>query len=75
MMVSGMTDDIIFQKSHPWVNSKKGCILSLNSAKIFGCSKSGESTNVTLLPRVLFFSLLILDFRCSMHKLQEGALQ
>ena len=27
MMVSGMTDDIIFQKSHLWVNSKKGCIL------------------------------------------------
>ena len=24
MMVSGMTDDIIFQKSHLWVKSKKG---------------------------------------------------
>ena len=27
-MVSGMTDDI-FQKSHLWVKSKKGCILTL----------------------------------------------
>ena len=27
MMVSGMTDDIMFQKSHLWVKSKKGCIL------------------------------------------------
>ena len=27
MMVSGMTDDIIFQKSHLWVKSKKGYIL------------------------------------------------
>ena len=24
MMVSGMTDDIIFQKSHLWAKSKKG---------------------------------------------------
>ena len=27
MMVSGTTDDIIFQKSHLWVKSKEGCVL------------------------------------------------
>ena len=26
-MVSGMTDDIIFQKSYLWAKSNKGCIL------------------------------------------------
>ena len=27
MMVSGTTDNILFQKSHLWVKSKKGCVL------------------------------------------------
>ena len=32
MMVSGMTDDIIFQKSHRWVKSQKGVYIVLTSS-------------------------------------------